>query len=151
MVYSRYNNKRIIILINSKKSVKTRRQFKCLRAEYPPCIQQPTKSFSYKPREVEIQIFQTTARPHIYHLIKETCLGASYTKSSSFPSEVSIYLLQVEIRILRHVTPKDYSVGISCIFMSVKSSLRVTTLRSLVTIGILRVNRKNASSKTRIL
>ena len=47
-----------------------------------------------------------------------------------------------------HVTQQDHSVEISCVFMGESSSPHVTTLKSLVTIGILIVKRKNASSKT---
>ena len=47
-----------------------------------------------------------------------------------------------------HVTQQDHSVEMSCVFMGESSSLHVTTLKSLVTIGILIVKRKNASSKT---
>ena len=47
-----------------------------------------------------------------------------------------------------HVTQQDHSVEMSCVFMGESSSPHVTTLKSLVTIGILIVKRKNASSKT---
>ena len=47
-----------------------------------------------------------------------------------------------------HVTQQDHSVEMSCIFMGESSSSHVTTLNRLVTIGILIVKRKNASSKT---
>ena len=44
------------------------------------------------------------------------------------------------------VTQQDHSVEMSCGFMGESSSQHVTTLKSLVTIGILIVKRKNASS-----
>ena len=50
-----------------------------------------------------------------------------------------------------HVTQQDNSVEMPCVFMSESSSPHVTTLKSLVTIGILIVKRKNASSKTWML
>ena len=46
-----------------------------------------------------------------------------------------------------HVTEQDHSVEMSSIFMGEKSLPHVTTLKSVVTIGILIVKRKNASSK----
>ena len=36
-----------------------------------------------------------------------------------------------------HVTPQDHSIEVSCMFMSESSSQYITTLKSLVTIGIL--------------
>ena len=47
-----------------------------------------------------------------------------------------------------HVTQQDHSIEMSCIFMGESSSPHVTTLKSLVTIGVLIVKRKNSSSKT---
>ena len=47
-----------------------------------------------------------------------------------------------------HVTQQDHSVEMSCVFMGESSSPHATTLKSLVTICILMVKRKNASSKT---
>ena len=47
-----------------------------------------------------------------------------------------------------HVTQQDHSVEMSCVFMGDSSLRHVTTLKGLVTIGILIVKRKNASSKT---
>ena len=47
-----------------------------------------------------------------------------------------------------HVTQEDNSVEMSCVFMGESSSLHVTTMRRLVTTGILIVKRKNAPSKT---
>ena len=47
-----------------------------------------------------------------------------------------------------HVTQQDHSVEMSYVFMGESSSPHVTTLKSLVTIGILIVARKKASSKT---
>ena len=47
-----------------------------------------------------------------------------------------------------HVTPRNYSVEMPCIFISESSSQHVTTLIRLVTIGILIVKRKTASWKT---
>ena len=47
-----------------------------------------------------------------------------------------------------HVTQQDLSVEMTCVFMGDSSSPYIATLKSLVTIGILIVMRKNASSKT---
>ena len=47
-----------------------------------------------------------------------------------------------------HVTQQDLSVEMPCVFMGESSTLHVTTLKSLVTIGILIVVRISASSKT---
>ena len=47
-----------------------------------------------------------------------------------------------------HVTQQDHSVEISYVFIGESCSHGVTTLKSLVTIGILIVKRENASSKT---
>ena len=47
-----------------------------------------------------------------------------------------------------HLTQQDHSAEMSWLFMSESSSPQVTTLKNLVTIGILIVMRKNASSKT---
>ena len=46
-----------------------------------------------------------------------------------------------------YVTQQDHSVEMSWVFMVDGSSPHVTPLKSLVTIGILTVKRKNASSK----
>ena len=46
-----------------------------------------------------------------------------------------------------HVTEQDHSVEMSSIFMGERSLPHVTTLKSVVTIAILIVKRKNASSK----
>ena len=45
------------------------------------------------------------------------------------------------------VTQQDLSVEMSCIYMNESYLLHVTTLKSLVTIGILIVKKNNASSK----
>ena len=47
-----------------------------------------------------------------------------------------------------HVAQQDHYVEMSCGFMGESSSPHVTTLKSLVTIGILIVKRKNTLSKT---
>ena len=47
-----------------------------------------------------------------------------------------------------HVTRQDHSVEMSCVFMGESSSQHVTTLKGLVTIGILVLKRKKASLKT---
>ena len=47
-----------------------------------------------------------------------------------------------------HVTQQDCSFEIPYVFMAESSSLRITTLKSLMTIGILIVKMKNSSSKT---
>ena len=47
-----------------------------------------------------------------------------------------------------HVTQQDHSVEMSCVFMGESPSQHVTSLKSLATIDILIVKRKNASSKT---
>ena len=47
-----------------------------------------------------------------------------------------------------HVTQQELSVEISCVFMGEGPLPHVTTLKSLVTIDILIVMKKNASSKT---
>ena len=49
-----------------------------------------------------------------------------------------------------HVAEQDHSVEITCLFMGESSLTHVTTLKSLVTIGILIVKRENASSKSLI-
>ena len=49
---------------------------------------------------------------------------------------------------LCHVTQQDHFVEMLCVFMGQSSSPRVTTLKGLVTLGILIVNKKNASSRT---
>ena len=46
-----------------------------------------------------------------------------------------------------YVTQQDHSVEMSCVFVGGSSSLHVTILKSLVTIGIVIVKRKIASSK----
>ena len=47
-----------------------------------------------------------------------------------------------------HVSQQDHHVEMSCVFVGQSSSLHVTTLKSLATIGILIVKRENASSET---
>ena len=46
-----------------------------------------------------------------------------------------------------YMTEQDHSVEMSCVFMGESSLPHITTLKSLVTIGIVIVKRKNASSK----
>ena len=53
-----------------------------------------------------------------------------------------------DVYFICHVIQQDHSVEMSCVFMGESSSPHVTTLKSLVIIGILIVNRENASSKT---
>ena len=53
-----------------------------------------------------------------------------------------------DMYIICHLTQKDHSVEMSCVFMGESSSPHVTTLKSLVTIAILIVRKKNASTKT---
>ena len=48
---------------------------------------------------------------------------------------------------IRHVTPQDHSVVLSCIFMAESSLQHVTSLKNLVTIDILIVNRKMLHQK----
>ena len=43
-----------------------------------------------------------------------------------------------------HVTQQDHTLEISCVFLGESPSLHVTTMKILVTIGILIVKRKNA-------
>ena len=47
-----------------------------------------------------------------------------------------------------HVSQQDHHVEMSYVFLGESSSLHFTSLKSLVTIGILIAKRKNASSKT---
>ena len=54
----------------------------------------------------------------------------------------------VDIYFMCHVSQQDHSFEMSCVFLGESSSQHVTTVKSLMTIGILIVNRKIASSKT---
>ena len=47
-----------------------------------------------------------------------------------------------------HLSPQGHFIKVPCVFMGESSAQYVTTLKSLVIIGILIVKRKNASSKT---
>ena len=56
-----------------------------------------------------------------------------------------------DMNFICHETPQDHSVEMPFISMGDSSSQHVTILKSLVSIGILMVKRKNTSSKTGIL
>ena len=96
---------------------------------------------------VKMEDIDFSNRPHVGHLIKESCLGASE------PCLVWCWCIFCRLRYVFYVTPQNDSIEMSCIFMGESSLQHVTTLKSLVIIGILRKNaqRKNASSKTWIL
>ena len=96
---------------------------------------------------VKMENIDFSNRLHVGHLIKESCLGASE------PCLVWCWCIFCRLRYVFYVTPQNDSIEMSCIFMGESSLQHVTTLKSLVIIGILRKNaqRKNASSKTWIL
>ena len=94
--------------------------------------------------KIEIQTFQAVTWSHLGHLIKGSCLGASETMSA--PSQY--IFCRWRYVFICHLTQQDHSVEMSCAFMGESSSPHVTTLKSLVTIGILIFKRKNVSSKT---
>ena len=85
--------------------------------------------------------------PRVGHLIKGSCLGASYTKSALCLVCCWYIFCRLRMYFICHVTPQNHSVEISCIFMGESTSQHVTTLKSLVTIGILIVRRKMLHKK----
>ena len=114
-------------------------------------IQQPTKFINYKPRESRDIFFKTVMWPNIGHLIKGSCLGASYTKLAPCLCCIHTSSAGGDIYFICHVTPQDHSVEMSWIHIGESSLQHVTTLKSLVIIDVLIVKKKNASSKTQIL
>ena len=85
--------------------------------------------------------------PHVGHLIKGSCLGASYTKSA--PGLVWCWYIFCRLRMyfICHMTPQNHSVEMSCKFMGESTLQHVTNLKSLVTIGILIVRGKMPHQK----
>ena len=82
----------------------------------------------------------TWSKGHVWEPIT-LCQHLAYCGVDTSSADGDVYFIC-------HVTQQDHSVEMSYIFMGESSSLHVTTLKSLVTIGILIVKRKNASSKT---
>ena len=68
-------------------------------------------------------------RPHVNHLIKGSCLGVCW-----------YIFCKLRMYFICHVTPQNHSVEMLCIFMGESTLQHVTTLKSLVTIGILIVS-----------
>ena len=86
-------------------------------------------------------------RPHVGHLIKGSCLGASCTKSAPCLACCWFIFCRLRMYFIYHVTTQNHSVKISCIFMNESTSQHVATLQSLVTIGILIVSGKMVHQK----
>ena len=95
----------------------------------------------------EIKILLTVTWSHVGHLIKGSCLGASYTKSAPSLMWCQYHTKGGDMCFICHVPLQDHSVEMSCIFMGESSSQYVTTLKSLVTIGIPIVKKKNCFIK----
>ena len=83
--------------------------------------------------------------PHVGHLIEgfweplTLCHHLAYCGVDTSSASGDMYFIC-------HVTEQDHSVEMSCVYMSENSLLDVTTLKHLVTMGILIVKSKNASS-----
>ena len=74
---------------------------------------------------MKIENIDFSNRPHVGHLIKESW----------------------DMYFIGHVTPQNQSVEMSCLFLCESTSQHVTTLKSLVTIGILIVEGKMLHQK----
>ena len=97
--------------------------------------------------EMEINIFETVTWPHVPHLVKGSCLEVSLCQHLAYCG-IDTSSACKDMYIICHLTQQDHSVEMSCVFMGQSSSSHVTTLKSLVTITILIVRKKNASTKT---
>ena len=86
-------------------------------------------------------------RPHVGHLIKGSCLGASYTKSAPCLVWCRYIFCRLTMYFTFHVTPQNHSFEMPYIFMGEIISQHVTTLKSLVTIEILIVRGKMLHQK----
>ena len=82
----------------------------------------------------------TWSKGHVWELLA-LCQHLAYCGVDTSLAGEDVYFIY-------HVTQQDRSFKMSCVFMAESSSLRITTLKSLVTIGILIVKMKNSSSKT---
>ena len=82
----------------------------------------------------------TWSEGHVWEPLK-LCQHLAYCGVDTFSAGGDMYFIC-------HVTQQDHSVEMSCVFMGESPLPHVTTLKSLVIIGILIVKRKNASSKT---
>ena len=87
--------------------------------------------------------------PHVGHLIKGSCLGASYTKSAPGLVWCRYIFCRLRMYFICHMTPQNHSVEMSCKFMGESTLQHVTNLKSLVTIGILIVRGKMPHQKRR--
>ena len=85
---------------------------------------------------------------HVDHLIKRSCLGASYSKLAPCLVWYRYIFCRQRYVFICHVTPQDYSVEMSCIYMGETSLQHVITLKSLVIIGILIVKKKKCFIKS---
>ena len=101
--------------------------------------------------KVKIQIFQRITWSHFRHLIKGSCLGASYTKSAVSLIWCPYIFCRWKNLYCFHMTPQDHLIEVSSIFMGESPSQHVSTLKRLVAIDILVVKRKDASPKSWIL
>ena len=88
---------------------------------------------------VKMENIDFSNRPHVGHLIKGSCLGASYTKSVPCLVWCRYIFCRLRMCFICHVTQQNYSVEMSCIFTGI--------LKSLVTIGILTVRGKILNQK----
>ena len=82
----------------------------------------------------------TSSKGHVWEPLSQ-CHHLAFCGVDTFSAGGDMYFIC-------HVTQQDLSVEISCVFMGESSSPHVTTLKSLVTIDILIVMKKNPSSKT---
>ena len=96
---------------------------------------------------VKIENIDFSNRPQVDHLIKGSCLGASYTKSAPCVVWCLYTFCRLRIYFICHVTPQSHSVEMSCIFTGESTSQHVTTLKSLMTIDILIVRGKMLHQK----
>ena len=85
---------------------------------------------------------------HVGHLIKGSCWEPLTLCQHLAYRSVDKSSASGDMYFVCHVTQQDHSVEMLCVFMSESSPPQVTTLKSLVTLGILIVKRKNASSRT---
>ena len=113
-----------------------------------PKVRSLPSSLAINLMKMEIEIFQksrdlTLSKGHVWEPLTLSQYLAYYGVDTSSAGR--------DMRFICHVIPQDDYVEMSCVFMGESFLQHVTTLESLVIIGILIVKRKNASSKIRIL
>ena len=109
--------------------------------------QQPTNFISCKPHENGDRDFSNSHVNYVDHLIKVHVWEPLTISQHLVYCGVDTSSDGGDMYFICHVNHKSHAGELSCLFVGESSSQHVTTLKSLVTIGILIVKRKNVSSK----